>query len=130
MGKVRNGCVSAEMTQMCNINPIATVGTAGVWDEAVDSGAQVLNAQRLYFPKGNSFKLQLCSYHMEYYWTSQVVLVVKNLLASAGDDVRDVSSIPGSGKSPGEGNGNPLQYSCLENPMDRGAWQATVHRVA
>ena len=38
--------------------------------------------------------------------------------------------IPGSGRSPGEGNGNPLQYSCLENPMDRGAWQATVHRVA
>ena len=67
---------------------------------------------------------------MEYYWTSQVVLVVKNLLASAGDDVRDVGSVPGSGKSPGEGNGNPLQYSCLENPMDREAWQATVHRVA
>ena len=39
------------------------------------------------------------------------------------------SSIPGSGRSPGEGNGNPLQYSCLENPMDRGVWQATVHRV-
>ena len=39
-------------------------------------------------------------------------------------------SIPGSGRSPGEGNGNPLQYSCLENPMDRGAWQATVHGVA
>ena len=39
-------------------------------------------------------------------------------------------SIPGSGKSPGEGNGNLLQYSCLENPMDRGAWQATVHRAA
>ena len=38
-------------------------------------------------------------------------------------------SIPGSGRSPGEGNGNPLQYSCLENPMDRGAWQATVHGV-
>ena len=38
--------------------------------------------------------------------------------------------IPGSGRSPGEGNGNPLQYSCLENPMDRGAWWATVHRVA
>ena len=67
---------------------------------------------------------------MEYYWTSQVVLVVKNLLASAGDDVRDVGSVPGSGKSPGEGNGNPLQYSCLENPMDREAWQATVHRLA
>ena len=42
----------------------------------------------------------------------------------------DPSSIPGLGRSPGEGNGNPLQYSCLENPMDRGAWQATVHGVA
>ena len=44
-------------------------------------------------------------------------------------DKRDVSSIPGSGRFPGGGNGNPLQYSCLENPMDRGAWWATVHRV-
>ena len=42
----------------------------------------------------------------------------------------DPGSIPGSGRSPGEGNGNPLQYSCLENPMDREAWQATVHGVA
>ena len=42
----------------------------------------------------------------------------------------DLGSNPGLGRSPGEGNGNPLQYSCLENPMDRGAWQATVHRVA
>ena len=42
----------------------------------------------------------------------------------------DPASIPGSGRSPGEGNGNPLQYSCLENPMDRGVWQATVHGVA
>jgi len=42
----------------------------------------------------------------------------------------DMGSIPGSGRSPGEGNGNPLQYSCLENPMDREAWQATVHGVA
>ena len=41
----------------------------------------------------------------------------------------DVGSIPGSGRSPGEGNGNPLQYSCLESPMDRGVWEATVHRV-
>ena len=53
----------------------------------------------------------------------------KNLPAKAGD-ARDAGSIPGSGKSPGEGNGNPLQYSCLGNPMDRGAWQATVHGVA
>ena len=42
----------------------------------------------------------------------------------------DLGSIPGSGRSSGEGNGNPLQYPCLENPMDRGAWQATVHGVA
>ena len=42
----------------------------------------------------------------------------------------DLGSIPGSGRSPGEGNGNPLHYSCLENPMDGGAWQATVHMVA
>ena len=45
-------------------------------------------------------------------------------------NVGDPSSIPGSGRSPGEGNGNPLQYPCLENPMDRGAWQVTVHGVA
>ena len=54
--------------------------------------------------------------------------VVKNLPANAGD-TRDVGSIPGLGRSPGEGNGNPLQYSCLENSMDRGAWQTTVHGV-
>ena len=59
---------------------------------------------------------------------SQVALVVKNPPANAGDQ-RDVGSNPGSGRSPGEGNGNPLQYSCLENPMDRGAWWATVHGV-
>ena len=51
---------------------------------------------------------------------SQVVLVVKNPSANAGD-ARDVSLIPGSGRSPGGGHDNPLQYSCLENPMDRGA---------
>ena len=50
----------------------------------------------------------------------------KNPLANAGD----IGSIPGSRRSPGEGNGNPLHYSCLENFMDRGAWQATVHLVA
>ena len=54
--------------------------------------------------------------------------MVKNLPADARD-ARDESLIPGSGRSPGEGNGNPLQYSCLENPMDRGAWWATVHGV-
>ena len=60
---------------------------------------------------------------------SQVALVVKNPPASAGD-VRDSGSISGSGRSPGGGHGNPLQYSCLENPMDRGVRQATVHRAA
>ena len=59
---------------------------------------------------------------------AQVALVVKNLPANAGD-VRDTGVIPGSGRSPGGGHGNPLQYSCLENPMDREAWWATVHRV-
>ena len=60
---------------------------------------------------------------------SQVALVVKNPPANAGD-IRDVGSIPESGRSPGEGYGNALQYSCLGNLMDRGAWQVTVHRVA
>ena len=59
---------------------------------------------------------------------SQVVLVVRNPSANAGD-MRDVGLIPGTGKSPGGRNGSPLQYSCLENPMDRGAWGATVHWV-
>ena len=54
--------------------------------------------------------------------------VVKNLPASIGD-ARDTGSIPESGRSPGVGNGNPLQYSCLENSTDRGAWWATVHGI-
>ena len=68
---------------------------------------------------GNSYSLRQ---------TFQVVLVVKNPPASAGD-TRDMGSIPESGRSPGIGNGNPLQYSCLENSMDRGTWQASVHGV-
>ena len=55
-----------------------------------------------------------------------MMLVIKNPPANAGDP----GSIPGWGRSPGEGHGNPLQYSCLENPTDRGAWRATVHGVA
>ena len=61
------------------------------------------------------------------FWASQVVLVVQNLTANAGG-VKETGAITGSG-SPGGGHGNPLQYSCLENPMDRGAWWATVHWV-
>ena len=60
---------------------------------------------------------------------SQVVLVVKNPPANTGD-AGDMDSIPESGRSSGEGNGNPLQYSCLENPMDRGTWWTIVHGVA
>ena len=58
--------------------------------------------------------------------------MVRNLPANAGDirDVRDAGLIPGSGRSPGGGHGNLFRYSCLENPMDRGAWWATVHGVA
>ena len=59
---------------------------------------------------------------------SQVVLAVKNPPAKAGD-IRDLGSIPGSGRSSGGGLGNPLQYSCLGNSMDRGAWKATVHTI-
>ena len=55
--------------------------------------------------------------------------MVKNPLANAGD-VRGVGSIPGSGRFPGGRHGNPFQYSCLENPMDRGAWRAPVHGVS
>ena len=58
-----------------------------------------------------------------------MALVVKNPPANAGDK-RDTGTILELGRYPGEGNGNPLQYSCLDNPMDRGAWQATVYSVA
>ena len=61
-----------------------------------------------------------------YTWASQVVLVVKNLPANA-EDIRDADLIPGLGRFPGGGHGNPLQYSCLENLMDRGAWWTKVH---
>ena len=62
-------------------------------------------------------------------WASQMVLVIKNLPATS-EDVRDIGSIPGSGRFPGGKHLNPLQYSYLENPMDRGAWGDTVHGVA
>ena len=58
-----------------------------------------------------------------------MVLVVRNPAANAGG-VRDTGRIPGSGRSPGGGNDNPLQYACLENPLDRGAWKAIVHGVS
>ena len=63
-----------------------------------------------------------------YAWASQVALVVKNMPTIVGDK-RDVGSLPGLGRFPGEGNGNPVQYSSLENSMGRGGWWDTVHRV-
>ena len=72
-------------------------------------------------------KLRLCVLCVE--GASQVVLVVKNPAANTGDLI-DVGSIPGLGRSPGGGHGNPLQYSCLENPRDGEAWWAAVYGVA
>ena len=82
---------------------------------SLSGNSYYIGAFELFIPSPNSF-------------VSQVALVVKNLPASARD-IRDTGSIPGSGRSPGGGHGDPLQNSCLENPMDRGARRATVHRV-
>jgi len=71
---------------------------------------------------------ELFVYSVDILWASQAMQWYKNPPANAGD-IRDMGSIPGSGRSPGGGNDNPLQYSCLENPMDRGASWAIVHGV-
>ena len=76
-----------------------------------------------YFPK---FQFLVVYTHQR---VSQVALVIKIPPANAGD-IRDTVLIPALGRSPGRGHSNPLQYSCLENTMDRGAWWATVHRIA
>ena len=70
----------------------------------------------------------MTSGYMYTHGPSEVASVVKNPPANAGDE-GDIGSILGSGRSPGEGNGSPLQASCLDNPMDRGAWWTTVHGV-
>ena len=77
---------------------------------------------------GSDTKLGPIATYPSMLWVSQAVQLVKNLPASTGD-ARDLGLIPGLGRSPGEGNGDPLQYSCLGDPMDRGAWWATVHGV-
>ena len=74
-------------------------------------------------------KAQTKIHNLKAIWASQVALVVKNPPANAGG-VRDESLIPGSGRYPGEGNGTPLQYSCLENPTNKGAWWAVVCGIA
>ena len=79
-----------------------------------------------FFHKGNHYPKFGVYHPCTYFRDSQVALVAKNLAASAGD-TRNLGSIPGLRRSPGGGHGNPLQYSCLDNSMDRGAWQSTVH---
>ena len=91
-----------------------------LWSRVVKKGKIML----LFYTLLNSFFIWTCAN----LGASQVVLVVKNLVANAAD-IRDVGSVPGWRRSPGRGDGNPLQYSCLENPMDRGAWQAIGFRV-
>ena len=78
-----------------------------------------------HFTKGNIQIANKCFKR----WASQVALVVKNTPADEGG-IKDTGSIPGSGRSPGIGNGYPLQYSCLENTMDGGVWQAMVHGIS
>ena len=100
----------------------ARVGGAGHRHYSFLHQPWALDATNSYYPSPLCVKEQ-------HYFTCQVVLAVKNPPANAGGP-RDAGLIPGSGRSPGEGHSNPLQYSYLENPMDRGTWQATVYRVA
>ena len=100
--------------------PLQDKRTEIVWGQKPDTCTITLEADVNYFEEEGNYIVP---------WTrraSQVVLVLKNPPANAGD-LRDVGSIPGSGWSLGGGQGNPLQYSCLENPTNRGAWRATVH---
>ena len=80
------------------------------------------------------FKIKMLLYELKCSYpsagkASQVVLVIKNPPPNT-EDIKDAGSVPGLGRSLGVGHGNPFQYSCLENPMDREAWQATIHGVA
>ena len=70
------------------------------------------------------------SHRVGHDWSDLAAAAARKNPSANAEDIRDVVSIPGLGRSPGGGHGNPLRYSCLENHMDRGAWQATVHRVA
>ena len=84
------------------------------------------NSHLLHWQADSSSSQPQGKLYTKLYTTSLVPLMVKNLPANARD-TRDADSIPGSGRSPQGGHGNPLQYSCLGNPMERGAWQPTVH---
>ena len=105
---VKAGCITEDDIKMCTLPEKCTI------DKIIGAGPQL------------SGSLDYSVVH-SLYGASQMVLMVKNLPASAGD-LRDVGLIPGSGRSPGGRNGNPLQYSCLENPTDRRACWVTVHK--
>ena len=107
---VQAGCITEDDIKTCTLPEKCSI------DKITDAGPQL------------SGSLDYSVVH-SLYGASQVMLMVKNLPANAGD-VRDVGLVPGSGRSPGGGRGNPFRYSCLENAMDRRAWPATVHRVA
>ena len=96
---------------------------------ALLSPSYIIVAQRQSLPHPSFLTQQGMAISNDDYWASQVVLEVKNLPANEGD-IRDMDLIPGSGRPPGRGNGNPLQYSCLENSWTEDPWQVTVHRVA
>ena len=97
-----------------------------VWSSAKDPHQTHIWESSAFFNLNNT---NLAEHTHTFIWASQVALVVKNLPANA-EDVKDASAIPGWGRSPRGGHGNPLQYSCLENPMDRGTWWAAVQMVA
>ena len=99
----------------------------GAWWTSVYGVAQSrTRLKRLSSRSSSRTELSKTWWQFRVQWTSQVALVVKNPPTNSGD-TRDVGWIPGSGRSPAEGNGNPLQLSCLGNSLDRGTWQATVH---
>ena len=120
-----------------NIHPLISLIGINYYSSAVDACPDVLCTCTIpvYVDTMASKHQHLDFFAESFIWppdkingASLVVLVVKNLLANPGD-IKDADSIPGSGRSPGGGHGNPLQYSCLENPMDRGAWRATEYVV-
>ena len=98
------------------------------------SSTEYVIYERIIFTYLAGLLLSVVYYFSYLYWA---VSIIKVVLFPGGSEVKasacnagDLGSIPVSGRSPGEGNVSPLQYSCLENPMDEGAWQATVHGVA
>ena len=109
----------------------ARASTAGTVGDTLRLSVRAITIKPHYQHLSPAWQPTELSFQCQYYpvWASQVTLVLKNLPANAGT-VKDAGSIPGSGRSPAGGHGNPLQYSCLENPMERAAWQATVPRVA